>query len=124
MVWYFFHLLTYILTSMTNKHLPLGYLVSDDVLRAYTRKLTDYPMSDLLMGAYAKSMALVKANAADSDAQWVTSDNYEGIEQARFLQISGGGSDEWRVPKDVEEKLCEELGLTDKPVRFEPQIQE
>jgi hypothetical protein len=57
-------------------------------------------------------------------AIWVTSDVYEGM-QARFLQISGGGSNEWRIPKDVKERLCEELGLTDNlPVRFEPQIQE
>jgi hypothetical protein len=98
--------------------------MTDEVLREYTQRLTDHPMSDLHMIVYVKFMALTRANATDSGAQWVTSDVYENIQQARFLQISGGGSNEWRVPKYVEERLYEELRLTDKPVRFEPQTQE
>ena len=114
----------YILTSMADEDLPLGYLVSDDVLREYTKTLTDRAMSDRHIRVHAMFMSLTRANAIVSGAHWVTSDVYEGIQLARFLQISGGGPNEWRVSKDVEEKLCKELGLTDKPVRFKPQIQE
>jgi hypothetical protein len=48
---------------MANKRLPLGYLVSDDILREYTQKLTDHPMLDLHVTAYAKAMAIIKAGA-------------------------------------------------------------
>jgi len=87
----------YILTSMVNKCPPLGYLVSNDILQEYTQKLTANPMSDLHVTAYAKAMAIINAKAINSGAQWVTSDDYKGIKLARFLQISGGGSNEWSL---------------------------
>jgi hypothetical protein len=66
-------------------------------------------------------MTLTKAGATDSDPQWVTSDLYDGIPEVRFLQISGGGPNEWRILRDVEDRLCAELGLTGNPVRFKPE---
>ena len=103
---------------MTNEDLPLGYLVTDNILLNYTRNLTDHPMSDKEAKSYALYMALHKANAVNSDAQWAISDSYDlATPEARFLQISRGGK---RIPQEVEDRLCAELGLTGGPVRFEP----
>jgi hypothetical protein len=106
---------------MSDEHFPLGYLVSDAVLQNYAKTLTSQPMSDRHARAYAQFMTLTKAKATDSDAQWATSDLYDGIPEVTFLQISGGGPNEWRIPRDVEDRLCAELGLTGNPVRFKPE---
>jgi hypothetical protein len=106
---------------MSDEHFPLGYLVSNEVLQNYAKTLTSQPMSDRHARAYAQFMTLNNAKATDSDAHWATSDLHDGIPEVRFLQISGGGPNEWRIPKDVEDRLCAELGLTGNPVRFKPE---
>lgn len=105
---------------MADENLPFGYLVSDDVLRQYTQSLTDHPMSDMNVLAHAQFMTLVRANATNSGARWVFSD-FNGVPQVTFLQISGGGPNEWRIPRDVEDRLRAELQLVGDPVRFEPE---
>ena len=96
----------------------LGYLVSNEVLQNYAKTHFSQPMSDRHARAYAQFIILTKVN---SDAQWATSDLHNGIPEVRFLQISGGGPNKWRIPKDVEDRLCVELGLTGNPVQFKPE---
>jgi hypothetical protein len=103
---------------MSDEHFPLGYLVSNEVLQSYAKTHFSQPMSDRHARAYTQFIILTKAN---SDARWVTSDLHNGIPEVRFLQISGGGPNEWRIPKDVEDRLCVELGLMGNPVRFKPE---
>lgn len=74
----------------------------------------DYPMSDRRMRVHAEFMALTKANATNSGAQWVTS-VYEGIQQARFLQIWGGGPNEWRIPKTLKRDYARSLDCQTNP---------
>jgi hypothetical protein len=91
---------------MSNKHLPLGYLIPDEVLVQYAQKHTNHKMSDNDLLVWAQFIALVNANADNSDAKWADSDFNDGMPLVIYLQILGGGPHEWRIPKDVEDRLC------------------
>ena len=106
---------------MSDEHLPLGYLISDEVLVQYAQKHTNREMSDEELLVWAQFIALVNANADNSDATWADSDFSNGMPLLPYLQILGGGPHEWRIPKDVEDRLCAELGLTGNPVPFKPE---
>src|ERR1700685_3388198 len=106
---------------MSDEHLPLGYLVPDKVLVQYARKHNHREMSDEECLVVSQFIALANANADNSDATWADSNFSDGMPPVIYLQISGGGPNKWRIPKDVEDRLCAELGLTGNPVQFKPE---
>lgn len=104
-----------------SENLPLGYFVSVEQLLEYGRKITDHPMPDEDVISFAMFKVLFNADADNSDAQWTTSAHFSPDNAVFFLQISGGGGpQEWRIPADVETRLCTELGLQGPAVRFQP----
>jgi hypothetical protein len=52
---------------------------------------------------------------------WVASTDAEG-KDVMYIQVSGEGKPEWewRIAESVEKRICEELELTEEPVRFRP----
>jgi hypothetical protein len=94
---------------MSDEHLPLGYLVPDEVLVQYAQNHTNHKMLDEDFLAWAQCIALVNTNADRSHVRWANSDSSSGIPLVIYLQISGGGPHEWRIPKVVEDRLCADL---------------
>lgn len=86
---------------MPDEDLPLGYLIPDKVLVQYAWKHTNRKMSDNDLLVWA----LVNDNTDNSDAKWANSDCSDGMLLVIYLWISRGGPNEWRIPKDVEDRL-------------------
>jgi len=104
-----------------SENLPLGYFVSDERLLEYGRKIAIHPMPDDDIISFAMFKVLYNADADDSDAQWTSSAHFSPDQAVTFLQISGGGGpQEWKIPPDVEMRLCAELDLQGPAVRFKP----
>jgi len=100
--------------------LPLGYYIPINILDKYAEKIRLSTTDKLHAQSYAMVMALKNADA--EEAIWATGIYEQGNDpDATFLQISGGGGpNEWRIAKDAEKRIVDELGLDGEPVRFEP----
>jgi hypothetical protein len=116
---------------MADNLLPLGYRTSSELLRKYGyRHGLQRTKASMIVGstseeeivdeATAVFVALNRARAQYVD--WVASTDAEGND-VMYIQVSGGGKPEWewRISESVEKRICEELELTEEPVRFRPE---
>ena len=114
-----------------NILLPLGYRTSFELLRKYGyRHGLQRAMSSMIVGSTSEEeivdeataifVALIRAEAEHVD--WVASTDADGND-VMYIQVSGGGKPEWewRIAESVEKRICEELELTEEPVRFRPE---
>jgi hypothetical protein len=114
-----------------NILLPLGYCTSSEQLRKYGYRhglqrtkasmiVSSTSEEEIVDEATAIFVALNHAKAPYVD--WVASTDAEGND-VMYIQVSGGGKPEWewRIAESVEKRICEELELTEEPVRFRPE---
>jgi hypothetical protein len=108
-----------LLHSMDKSLLPLGYHTSSQIIRDYAykhglQKVETTHGEETVDEAYVIFIACERANAGV--VEWVASHA-----DTTYLQISGGGGEnEWRIAEDMENRLREEFGFMEEPVRFEP----
>jgi hypothetical protein len=111
--------------------LPLGYRTSPELLRNYGyRHGLQRTKASMIVGETSEEeivdeatvvfFALIRAKAEHVD--WVASTDAEGND-VTYIQVSGGGKPEfeWRIAESVEKRICEELEITEEPVRFRPE---
>jgi hypothetical protein len=113
-----------------NILLPLGYHTPLELLHEYGYRhnlqrtkasvyVNETSQEEIIDVSVAMYVALSRAKA--EHVEWVASTDDNG-DDVMYLQISGGGKAEWewRIAGSVEKRICEELGLTGEPVRFQP----
>src|ERR1700691_266916 len=114
-----------------NVLLPLGYPTPPELIRKYGYRhglqrtkasmyIDETSEEEIVHEPTAIFFALHRAKAGH--VGWVASIDTRGND-LMYIQVSGGGKPdwEWRIAESVEQRICDELELTEEPVRFLPQ---
>jgi len=101
----------------TDEHLPLGYRVDDDILKAYARDhgIIETPQINVITTVMSTLDLQIAPPGSQMASRVQPSWNTDATGDFYYLQVSGWEGyprgAEWRVDEDMERAYCNELGL-------------